>query len=588
MNPRVTWLLVLVAFGLGGYLFVSERRGAVRVSGNDGAQITFLPVLPEQVTAVELLRSNGIVRVERAGSGWNQRLPVPYAAQGQAVEALLNALARLRPASWIAATQVGGGDALKAFGLDASATTLKLETTTGPVMFKLGSPAPLGSRFYFQKIGDNGVFTAEASLLELLPATASDWRDRSLVDFRNTAFDRFELRGKTAFEAVREPVTGTWRLIKPLAARADSDRLNAVLHTLQSVRVTQFVTDNPLADLEPYGLQPPEYDAVFRLGTNVLAQLQFGRPSTNSTGGTYVRRWAQTNVVLVPAAVTNALRGALATFRDHRLLPSLEGVTRFEFTNGNDHAVMEKSGTNWNLTAPTSFPIEAEIMEPLFAQFSRLGITDFPNDVVADYGLYGLASPARTYTFTRGTNAPLQLQFGARADAEHVFARRPDEAGVYVVLLSDLLQLPETGAQFRDFRFAASNVVKVAISQKGNQRSLERGADGQWAVTVGAPGTPFSPAVEETLHRLGGLQTGRTVVRDEAQFTALKSFGELGHELTVTFAAGAPLRSLRLRFVTDQGTAAFVLANFDGEPTPLLLQLPGALFQDLRRDFSAF
>jgi hypothetical protein len=68
----------------------------------------------------------------------------------------------------------------------------------------------------------------------------------------------------------------------------------------------------------------------------------------------------------------------------------------------------------------------------------------------------------------------------------------------------------------------------------------------------------------------------------------LKSFAELGHELMVTFAAGAPLRSLRLRFVTDQGTAAFALANFDGEPTPLLLQLPGALFQDLRRDFSAF
>lgn len=588
MNPRVTWLLLLVALGLGGYLFVSERRGAVMVSGSDGVQVGFLPVLPEQVTAIELLRSNGVVRVERAGDAWNMRLPVAYAAQGQAVDALLNALAKLRPQSWISAAKAGGDESLKAFGLDAAAATLKLETAGAPLLFKLGASAPLGHQFYFQRIGDPGVFTAADSLLELLPASPGAWRDRSLVDLGKSPFDRFELRGKTAFEAVRDPATGVWRLTKPLSARADSDRLNTVLHTLQAVRVAQFVTDNPLADLEPYGLQPPVMEAVIGQGTNVLAHLQFGRVATNQPGVVYVRRQAQTNVVLVPAIVTNVLHGALGTFRDHRLLPALDGVTRFEIAVGNDHAVAEKSGTNWLVTTPGPFPAEAGLMEQLLAQFAQLAITDFPNDVVADYGVYGLNLPARSYTFACGTNAPLQLQFGARADADHVFARRPDEAGVYAVRLGDLLQLPETAGQLRDFHFAASNVVKVAIAQKGGTRTLERGADGQWAVTAGAPGSPFSPAVEESLHRLGALQTDRIAVRDEAQFTGLKSFAELGHEFTLTLVPGSALHTLRLRFVTDQGPVAFALANFDADPSPVLIRIPGALFLDLRRDFSVF
>lgn len=589
MNVRVTWLLVLVALGLGGYLGVVERHAGVKVSGSDGVLATFLPVAPELVTAVELLHSNGVVRVERMGKDWNLRLPVADAAQNQAVEALLAALGRLRPQSWISPAQIGPSETdLSAFGLGNGAATLKLETTTGPVIFKLGGSAPFGDQFYFQRIGNAGVFLADGALRELFPASADAWRDRRLVRLPDPDFDRFELRGRTAFEAEKNPVTGIWRLTKPLAVRADSDRLNAVLHALLTVRIAQFVTDSPGADLETFGLRPAEAEVLVGRGTNTLAQLQFGRPPTNNPGGVYVRRLTQTNVVLVPAATALALRGPLGAFRDHRLLPPLEDSTRLEFIVGAEHTVVEKSGTNWVVTAPVRFPAQTDLVNYLFTRVGSTAITDFPNDVVADYGSYGLTAPGRTYAFTQGTNAPLQLHFGAQPDSDHVFVRRLDEAGVYVVRYTDLLQLPETAAQLRDFRFASSNVVKVAIRQKGNVRTLMRGADGQWGVTAGPAAGPFSPAVEETLHRLGDLATSRYAVRDEAMFTQLRSFTELGHEISLTFGPDATLRTLRLRFVTDLGTVAIALANFDDDPMPLRLELPGALFQDVRRDFSGF
>ena len=589
MNPRVTWFLLLVALGLGGYLYVAERRPGISVTGADGTQVRFLPVAAEQVTAVELFRSNGIVRAERTDKEWMLRLPVAYAAQGQAVDALLNALAKMRPRSWIPGAQLGaaGSETWKAFGLDDSAATLKLETKSGPVIFKFGATAPLGLQFYFQPVGSDGVFTADNALLDLLPASADDWRNRSLVNLRGVDFDRVELRGKTAFEAVRDRTNGVWRLIKPLVARADSDRLNKLLQTLASVRVAQFVTDSPLANPDAYGLQTVDSEVIIGNGTNQLARLQFGSSPTNQPGALYVRRMAQTNIVLVPAATAVVLRGPLSSFRDHRLLPPLADSTRVEFTVGEEHTVVEQSGTNWLVTSPAKFPARNDQMERLFALLAAITITDFPNDVVADYAPFGLAKPVRTYTFTRGTNAPLQFQFGARADAEHVFVRRLDEPGVYVVRLTDLLQLPESPEQIRDFRFGSSNVVSIAIRQKGNARTLSRGAGGQWAITAGNPGDPFTPAIEETLRRLGDLESVPYAVRNEAMFTQLKSYAELGHEVTLTFAPGSPLRTLRLRFAADLGAVAVALANFDDDPLPLRIELPGKLFQDILHYFSA-
>ena len=344
MNPRVTWLLLLVALGLGGYLYVVERRPGIAVTGADGTQVRFLPVAAEQVTAVELFRSNGIVRVERTDKDWMLRLPVAYAAQGQAVDALLNALAQLRPRSWIPGAQLGaaGSDTWRAFGLDDSAITLKLETKSGPLIFKFGASAPLGHQFYFQPVGSDGVFTADNALLDRLPGTADDWRNRSLVNLRGVAFDRLELRGKTAFEAVRDPTNGSWRLTKPLVARADSDRLNKLVQTLASVRVAQFVTDSPLANLDAYGLQNVESEVIIGNGTNQLSRLQFGTSPTNQPGGLYVRRMAQTNIVLVSTNAAALLRGPLSSFRDHRLLPHLADSTRVELAVGDEHAVVEQ------------------------------------------------------------------------------------------------------------------------------------------------------------------------------------------------------------------------------------------------------
>ena len=207
--------------------------------------------------------------------------------------------------------------------------------------------------------------------------------------------------------------------------------------------------------------------------------------------------------------------------------------------------------------------------------------------MVSDFAKYDLDRPRREYRFFAGTNLLTHLQFGAADGEDKVFARRLDEPGVYSLPLAALLQQPEAASQFRDFRFASSNVIKTAITQQGRTRTLERNAQGEWTVGTGKPATAFTPAVDETLHRLGALQTIRYAVPDETQFTGLPSFQRLAHEFTLTMATNAPVATLRFRLVADLGGAAVVLLNVDNDPAALRIELPGALAQDVQRELSA-
>jgi hypothetical protein len=596
MNPRSTWLLVLTALGLGAYLFFSERTPAVRVDGLAGPRVPFAMISASQVTSVEILRSNAVVRLERDGDTWRLRQPVADLADRGAVDSFLRNLARLRPKNSIPSSQIDAGSGgLSAFGLDASAVTLKVETGSQPALFKLGARAPIGGDFYFQRVGDESVFTADAALLDSLPESPSGWRDRSLFTVPAAAVDRVELRGRTQFEARR--MVGpkgavTWRMVRPVEARADGDRLEALMGLLQRVKIHEFVSDAPGADLERYGLQPPESELFLHGATNTLVHLQIGRSPTNNPGLVYVRRMSSTNVVLVPATTVLPLQGTLASFRDRHLLPAMYFLNRLEFAAAGRTNALEREGTNWWIAGAQRLPARVDLVAFFLARLGALEIAEFPNDVVADYSRYGLAAPVRTYGFQEekgtGTNGPLRLLLGETGDRESalVFARRSDEAPVYSLRRADVARLPESALQFRDFRFASSNVVKVVAVHHGRTRTLERSTTGEWVVTAGLAGAPFSPAAEETLHRLGLLETIPFVVPNESLFTSRPSFSELGLELTLILDSSAPIRKWRLRFVTDLGALAIALSNFDDDPVPYSLEIPGALFREIQRDFS--
>ena len=68
-------------------------------------------------------------------------------------------------------------------------------------------------------------------------------------------------------------------------------KVDALWRKLFTTQVTQFITDNPRADLELYGLLPPEAEVSFLVGAgdqySVQSSVQFGKSPTNDPGSVF-------------------------------------------------------------------------------------------------------------------------------------------------------------------------------------------------------------------------------------------------------------------------------------------------------------
>ena len=579
MNTKGNWVLFALALALGGFVYVADRKPVVSVRGGAGAVAAYEPVDPSVVGAVEVMRSNAVVRAELTNGGWRLTLPVPYPAQSASVQRFLAEAALLVPSGWVTSAEVAAQpEGLKAFGLDPAQATVTLHASTGPTLLRMGNVAPGGNRFYFQRVGADGVFIAPTNFLGALPMTGAEWRDRTLMDLGGRTPDRVSVsaRGRVVFEATKEG--RRWMLRQPLTARADGERIEALLAQVGAARATGFVTDAPVIDRAAYGLQPPEAElAVWSAGVEV-ARLQVGSAPTNAPDQRFVRRMAHTNVVSVLAEDLAPLGRPLVEFRDPLVFGPLGDVDRIEL-KGTNRFVVARDGTNWMVVEPSRFAAEPAAVELLLASVAQLEVAEFVNDVVTDLAPYGLEKPARELVVARGPNEVGRLWVGKVANpvGTLLYARRTDEPSVYAVPRTILFNL-ESAGQLRMWKFASTQVVSVAVLHGGRTRSWAREAGG-WKLTAGSAEGAVPDAVEELLHRLGKWDSMRYAVSDEAAILRSARVAEVDHEVRLGFAPGAPVRALRLRFGAAMGASRIVLAWFDDDPVALRLEMPQGLHE---------
>lgn len=590
MNSRHTWILLLVAIALASYLKFVELRAPIRIRATHGGHAAFRPLELASVRSLELQRSNQVMRVERDSKGWWLKYPVSQPAQTVGIDRMIDALKKLEPTAHVSAAEIAaqpGG--LAAFGLQPPQALLTIESVTDRTVLNLGSPSPVGNRFYFQRMGSDGLFVADTALLDALPANANDWRDRSLLSLRDAQVNRIEIRGQTDLKAERDPSTGVWRLTRPLAARADGARLELLLNELKNARIAEFVTDAPMVDAAAFGLQPPAIEFAAGEGTDDLVRLQIGRSPTNQPSWRYVRNLLQTNVYLVPNKTLTSLDAPLSAFRDRQLTPPLDATAYIHFRFGTNETTLEREGTNWWIQLPRRFPADPSGIDHLLAELASLEIIEFPADVVTDFAKFGLAEPNREFALGKRvtnrvasvTNQPIvKIQFGRPLtnNSALLYVRRSDEPGVYAVPKIDF-RLPETANQLRDWHFASTNVTEIRVQRGGRTRVFQRSVEGSWE--TGEPSLP-SDSFDELLHRLSDWNSVRFTIRDEAAFLKAYKFSDRSHEISLVFRErSGPLQQWRLRFGADLGTEVVVLANFDDDPLSIHLKLPRTLYEDL-------
>ncbi|MFZ0828581.1 MAG: DUF4340 domain-containing protein [Verrucomicrobiia bacterium] len=514
MNSKTTGIWFAIAAALFALIFIFQH--VLRPSATAASRL--LPELrPTAVTSVQVIPSGALeIRADHTNDAWLLTKPIAYPAQSAAIEALLDALKTLEPATRINAAELRDRhNADVEYGFEPPRISLVVESDGERRQLLVGNKTPPGDQVFLRVVGVDGAFVADADWLKFIPSGVDAWRDTTLVDASHNLDWIVLTNGTKVIELRRDTTNHLWRLIRPFPARADTERITDALQHLQTVRVTQFITDDPKADLTGFGLQPADLDLWLGHGTSFVGALHVGKSPTNDPAQVFARRGDWDTVVTTAREPLLPWRASVNDFRDSHLLELTAPVAEIEVQDQTQFTLQRHGSNDWQIVGE-KFAADADNVQLYLKALASLRVADkdgFVKDVVTapDLPTYGLATPTRQITLRSvagDTNSVMvQLFFGTNQNDE-VFVRRADEDFVYAVAANDLVGLPDAAWEFRDRRiwsFNEGDVVQITIHQDGRTRQIIRNGPNKWSLAPGSQGVVNPPALEETTHRLGEL-----------------------------------------------------------------------------------
>jgi len=509
MNSKSFWLLLVVAAALFG-LIVFHRKHPPKAPN---APARILPELSARlVSTVQVKPAGGLeIRAERTNGIWRLSSPVAYSAESDKIERLLVALEKLTPVTLISGSDLKDTSE-EEFGLAPEQSSLFIGQGDFRAHLKVGAKTAPGDQVFLQIAGKQPVFVVDAGLLNLIPTTLDDWRDRTLLDLRTLAFDRVSVTNGSAFFQIERDPANVWRLISPNRARANNERIEDSLNSLQRVRISRFLPDDPKPDLEALGLQPPEWQLAFAQNTQTVALIQFGKSPTNDARQVYSRLPDQQTLVMLPNNLLTLWRGTVNDFRDPHLVTLTSPVNGIEVQALDNFALLPQPDKSWQVT-PQGYPADPELVKDLLSSLNEMQITQFVKDVVIEPNLpdFGLASPARKYVLKSPGASPAasngiiaEIHF-ATNQVDRVFARRSDESSVYAIPRAQVERLPSASWEMRQRRIWDRNpedVASVTIRQNGKIRQILHKGEHTWSLAPGSQGSIEDLLVDETVKDL--------------------------------------------------------------------------------------
>ena len=474
-----------------------------------------------------------LIRADRTNGTWQLTEPLVYPAQALSIAKLLAELEGLTPAAYITARELQDRPQTdEEYGFAAPQASITIEQPRYTTHLRVGAKTTPGDQVFLQVVGVEGVYVVNADLLKYLPRTADDWRDTTLIDLGGVAFDRLAVtNGTKVFELRRNAADKSWRMVYPLQARANNARIDESLQVLQSVRVRRFVTPDPKADAEAFGLQPPELEVALGQGLNTVARLQFGKSPTNDARLVYARRLGMDGIVAVPKDLLAPWYAPVNDFRDPFLLTWTGLVAAIDVRGQDNFSLQQQTNDTWRIL-PQDLPADAGLVKDLLTALSGLQIADFASDasVAPELPRYGLAAPAEQYILrgaatnsAAGLTNPIiaEVDFGTNQDNK-VFTRRADEGCIYAVKFADFQRLPVASWEMRERRIwniSTNDVKGVTIQQQDRVRQLVRNGPDDWSFAPGSQGLINVLAVEEAVRGLCQLTAVAWLARGDASRT---------------------------------------------------------------------
>lgn len=306
---------------------------------------------------------------------------------------------------------------------------------------------------------------------------------------------------------------GTWKLVEPVAADADSTELSSITGSLSTLDIERVVDEKP-GDLAQYGLAPPRIDVAFKLkGQAQEKRILFG-DKTATGGDLYAKLPDSPRVFLVSSFVESTFKKDPFSLRDKTILKvDRSKVDGFVASSGATTLEFAKKGSDWTIVKPIAARADFGAVEGAIERLASANMQGITADQATDLKQYGLDKPTATMTVKSGSStATLTL---GKTDNAVVFAKDASRPLIFTVAPTLRDDVIKDVAEFRrkdvfDFRsFTATRVEFTRGAEtKVFEKSKSKDKDGKdvdvWKDAKGA--TVDTMKVEDLLTKVSGLR----------------------------------------------------------------------------------
>lgn len=408
-----TIALVLVAAGLGAYIYVT--------GGRDPARETREKVFAVEAGAIEEITietGDETTVLQKRDGAWRLTAPVDTEADETETSTLTSQLASLE------LNRVVEEDAaeLAEYGLETPRVAVSFRAGETRARLRIGDTTPTGSDVYATLDGSRRVFLLSSYLENTFRKAPFDLRDKRLLRIPRDQVEAIEITegGRTIRFAKSE---GDWRLEQPYRARGDYGTIEGLLTRLVTSPMAAVVAEQAEA-LAPYGLDRP-VQTVRVIAGSATAVLHVGR---EDDGRRLARDESRRLVFAIDRTLAEDLARNAEAYRnkdvfDFRLYNAERAVVtregrRVELAKQKD----EESGSDvWRRVGGPE--VHASVIEDLLSKLSNLRAQSFSATTAST----GLDTPVLEVEVTFDQGRTERVVFGRSAN--EVVAARADEPG---------------------------------------------------------------------------------------------------------------------------------------------------------------
>lgn len=432
---RSTGLLLVAFIVIGGYAYFIESDRPPASEADDREQL--FEIDGDDIRSLVVTADNGemttVRRDEDDAATWTMTAPVATAGDGNAAAAIASSLASLE------VQRVVEEDAadLSPYGLSDPRVAVEFEDRDGfGDTLLVGDETPTGSDRYATLASSPRVFLISGFLESTFNRTTFDLRDRSLLGLSGTEVAALAIDHDG--DTIRfESADGEWRLVAPLAARADFGLVEGIVGRIRSaemVAIARDAEDGPGPDeLAGFGLDRPRM--TVRVETTGDGDDQTLLLGDETDGGTVYGRDASRDIVFTAdAALFDDLARDATVYREKDLFDfrpfNAEALTvtydgeTLELEQATDG---EADGTAaWRRLQPAPGEVDDTVVTGLLSSLSGLRAESFVDGRTAT----AAAVATVTVRFDGGREERVTL---GRSDDGGRTAGRDDEPGTAVV-----------------------------------------------------------------------------------------------------------------------------------------------------------